>query len=372
MYPAQAGSKRTVLTATMLTTDTQALVSDLSVFPPAPNLVTFQGDGNVWETCLYTSKSSETGDGYLTVSRSGDQHNSSSAGAALEWAAGANASRNPTGYDHDTVKANIEDHQDYLEALDGGLSTHLDDLNNPHKFPNPNLIINGGFTVNQRTYVSGTALAAGAFGHDRWKAGTGGATYSFTQLNAPTQITISAGSLIQVIENKNIAGGSYILSWEGTATARTGLNSATPSGSYVSSPITITGQTAGTVMSVEFSTGTLGKVKLESGSVVTHFVCLGYGAELERSQRYYQTGRFYAYGMYAQAANYSCGGTITFPVQMRATPTIILTQISGQTVNCANSSTVSWSDNSGYFAYRAAIGAGSVGFADIYTATSEI
>jgi len=42
-----------------------------------------------------------------------------------------------------------------------------------------NLVINGNFSINQRAYVSATALAAGAFGHDRWKAGAGGCTYTF-------------------------------------------------------------------------------------------------------------------------------------------------------------------------------------------------
>ena len=34
-----------------------------------------------------------------------------------------------------------------------------------------NRIINGNFAVNQRTYVTDTALVATAYGHDRWKAG---------------------------------------------------------------------------------------------------------------------------------------------------------------------------------------------------------
>lgn len=151
-----------------------------------------------------------------------------------------------------------------------------------------NLIINGGFAVNQRAYVSAATLAAGAYGHDRWKAGASGGNYSFTQGVNGTTITIASGkSLIQVIEDKNIQGGNYVLSWTGTATARYGKDTATPSGSYTSSPITITGQTAGTVMSVEFGPGTLGTVKLESGTVATPFVSLGYAEELRKCQWYY-------------------------------------------------------------------------------------
>lgn len=36
-----------------------------------------------------------------------------------------------------------------------------------------NLLINGDFAINQRSFAGG-ALAAGVYGYDRWKAGTGG------------------------------------------------------------------------------------------------------------------------------------------------------------------------------------------------------
>ena len=149
-------------------------------------------------------------------------------------------------------------------------------------------IINGGFTVNQRVYVSNATLSAGSYGHDRWKAGASGGDYTFTQLPSSTQITIKTGkSLIQVVEDKNVVGGTYTLSWEGTAQARFGINSATPSGSYASSPITITTQTAGTVMSVEFNEGTLGKVQLNSGSIALPFMPKSYEEELRACQRYF-------------------------------------------------------------------------------------
>jgi hypothetical protein len=130
-------------------------------------------------------------------------------------------------------------------------------------------------------------LATGVYGHDRWKAGASGGDYSFTQLAHSTQITIASGkSLIQVVEDKNVAGGSYILSWTGTAQARVGLNSATPSGSYAASPVLIAGQTAGTTMSVEFNTGTLGKVQLEAGTIATAFEDRHIGIELDLCKRY--------------------------------------------------------------------------------------
>ena len=135
-----------------------------------------------------------------------------------------------------------------------------------------NVLINSDFRFNQGGYVSAATLAASAYGHDQWKAGASGGDYSFTQLKTSTQITIATGkSLIQPIEDVNVAGGSYVLSWTGTAQARVGINTLTPSGSYASSPITITGQTAGTAMSVEFNAGTLGVAKLELGTASTAF-----------------------------------------------------------------------------------------------------
>jgi hypothetical protein len=194
-----------------------------------------------------------------------------------------------------------------------------------------NVIINGGFTINQRVYVSAASLASGSYGHDRWKAGAGGGDYSFTQLNSNTQITIAANkTLIQVVENKSVASTSYILSWEGTALARYAVNSATPAGSYAASPILITGQTAGTTMSIEFgngaSAGTLGKVKLEAGAVATPFEARSVGEELVLCQRYYY--RINPVSVARQATGW-CSSTSLFdavhpfPVPMAAAPTAL-------------------------------------------------
>jgi len=186
-----------------------------------------------------------------------------------------------------------------------------------------NLIINGDFRINQRAYASSGTLASGNYGHDRWKAGTGGGDYTFTQLNSPTQITIESGkTLIQVIEDKNVEGGDYVLSWEGTAQARAGVDSATPSGSYANSPLTISSQTAGTVMSIEFDEGTLGKVKLEIGSTATDFVPDNYGTALAKCQRYYcETGTGLACYLSSASQNFVSD---VYPVEMRAAPTITL------------------------------------------------
>lgn len=184
-----------------------------------------------------------------------------------------------------------------MTAFVAGATNHIPLLN---QLATRNLIINGDFRVNQRVYVSAAVLASGAYGHDRWKGGAAGGDYSFTQLPHSTQIQIAANkTLIQVIEDKMVEGGQYVLSWEGTCQARYGLNSATPSGSYASSPIIISGQTAGTTMSVEFgngaSAGTLGKVHLELATAdASDFHARPFGEELRLCQRYYQKSFAYA------------------------------------------------------------------------------
>lgn len=200
-------------------------------------------------------------------------------------------------------------------------------INTPNTFAYKNLLIDAGFTINQRTYVSTATLASGVYGHDRWKAGASGGDYSFTQLASNTQITIASGkSLIQVVEDKNVSGTSYVLSWTGTAQARYAVNSATPLGSYAASPIVITGQTAGTTMSVEFNTGTLSKPQLELGAVATSFDQRAYSQELAMCQRYYYrltltdaigVGFFGVINAIGTNTGYM---TLDFPVTMRDTP----------------------------------------------------
>jgi collagen triple helix repeat protein len=199
--------------------------------------------------------------------------------------------------------------------------------------PNANLIINGDFRINQGGYVSAAVLAAAAYGHDQWKAGASGGDYSFTQLNTSTQITIAAGkSLIQPIEDLKVAGGSYVLTWTGTAQARAGINTLTPSGSYAASPLLIAGQSAGTVMSVEFNTGTLGTVKLESGTIATPFVMSDYASELVLCRRYFWRRNFgsnqYIATCQANSATQALGGTFVYPVEMRAYPTASYSAVS--------------------------------------------
>ena len=203
-----------------------------------------------------------------------------------------------------------------------------------------NRVIDGGFILNQRVYVSGTSLASGVYGHDRWKGGASGGTYTFTQgaLGVNTTITITAGSLIHVIEGCNVAeGGTYVLSWAGTAQGR--LNG----GSYgTSGTVTVTGWTAGTNLNVEFNTGTCGSVQLEKGSTATSFDYRPYGTELALCQRYYAklganpqgSSTYQAYGAGGNTnVNTAQNIHLSYPQFMRASPTVAFSGNIGVTVN---------------------------------------
>ena len=187
-----------------------------------------------------------------------------------------------------------------------------------------NRIIDGAFILNQRGYVTSTSLSSGTYGHDRWKGGASAGTYTFTQgaLGVPTTITITAGSIIQVIEGCNLPeGDTYVLSWTGTAQGR--LNG----GSYgASGSVTVTGWVAGTNLNVEFNTGTLGSVQLEKGSTATSFDYRPFGTELALCQRYYVGANgdyFFTAGYDASYTTINTGG-LAWSYQMRTTPTIVI------------------------------------------------
>lgn len=144
-----------------------------------------------------------------------------------------------------------------------------------------NKIRNPRFSVNQRA-VSGTVtLAAGAFGHDGWKGGASGCTYTFSTTQGRTTLTITAGSLVQTVDGLDLAAGSntHTLSWGGTCQGKIGA------GGYGASGITGSA-IGGTNISVEFGIGTLYEPQFEIGTIASAFDCLPDWLELERCRKY--------------------------------------------------------------------------------------
>jgi hypothetical protein len=148
-------------------------------------------------------------------------------------------------------------------------------------FAQYNKLINGGFAINQRVVFGIVTLVAGAYGHDRWKAGAAGCTYTFATVANVTTITITAGSLIQVIEGINLYSGTHALSWTGTSQGKIGAGAFGASG--------ITGAAVGGAnLSIEFNVGTLSKVMFNVGDQALPFQPRSFDEEKRLCERYFQ------------------------------------------------------------------------------------
>lgn len=186
-----------------------------------------------------------------------------------------------------------------------------------------NRIINGSFRVNQSAVTGTVTLAAGAYGHDGWKAGAAGCTYTFSTSGNTTILNISSGSLQQVIEDVNIEGGVYALSNQGTAQARIAVSGSATSGSYAAatsnSPLLSANANAGGNVTVEFSTGTLDRVQLEPGTLATTFERRPFSAELVLCQRYFEIVHVSMVGV-AAGAGQQWGSGYNYKVTKHAAP----------------------------------------------------
>lgn len=183
-----------------------------------------------------------------------------------------------------------------------------------------NLLLNPHLTINQREVSGSIVRAAGIYGHDMWKGGSSGCTYSVSGSGLSAVVTVSAGTLQQVVEGLRLTSGPVCLSWVGTAQARIG------GGPWGDSGITATA-TAGTHLTVEFGPGTFSCPKLESGTEAASFSERDFAFERLLCMRYLQrVGEPSAAGMNFMApctlngtANWLCYAR--FPVPMRAIPT---------------------------------------------------
>lgn len=194
-----------------------------------------------------------------------------------------------------------------------------------------NIIINGAFEINQRGYASGSNLASGAYGFDRWKSTFTNTTLTFTSAPQGQAVTInSGGSIKQVIERANVMAGTYTLSWTGTATGRV-YNAGSTAPSYAASPITVTLNGLADV-DVEFTaaggTRTLGFVQLEKSPTATEFRRNGstLQAEIAACYRYFYAspGDVINIGYVEGLNDFGGGFYVNFPVQMRIAPSVSL------------------------------------------------
>lgn len=201
-----------------------------------------------------------------------------------------------------------------------------------------NYVDNSGFTINQTNYPSGAALAANAYGFDRWKAGANGCTLVFTPSPPDTTVMITAGSLVQPIEGANLLARPYTLSWSGTAQGRV-YNQSTVPDAYVESPIHFIAS-QGTNLLLEFSGGTLGRVQLQLGTKPTPWQPAPLQVDQARCDRFFQ--RIYVYiGGYGIAAANIGASSVQFRGPMRATPSVTLETWNYSNANGVNTGGIS-------------------------------
>lgn len=195
-----------------------------------------------------------------------------------------------------------------------------------------NLIINPLLGINQREKSGTVILAAGQYGHDRFKAGASGCTYTFSTSNGVTTFNISAGSLRQVIEASSFAGrgGQYFLSWAGTAQGRI------DSGSYGASGAVSATCDGSANVSVEWGTGTLSLPQFERG-FVTDFSARHRHQELALCEFYCRQNYVAAAG-YASVASQIFHASVSFT--MRGAPTISVKSI----IQSANVASATFAD----------------------------
>lgn len=184
-----------------------------------------------------------------------------------------------------------------------------------------NRLMNANFVFNSRG--ASTTQTAGQYGLDRWKAGSSGCTWSTIQVANARQITISSGTIQQIIEQWNIEGGTYCLSWQGTAQARVN------GGAYGNSGMTVS-LTAYTDTTIEFNTGTIYQPQFEIGTIPTTFEQRLISVERPLMSRYfYSTTTSPACSVIKMTTGTSNYGGSTpqimhFPQYMRAVPTVTI------------------------------------------------
>lgn len=208
-----------------------------------------------------------------------------------------------------------------------------------------NLLINPEMIVNIRGFAGG-ALAAGSYGFDRWKAGTGGATIS---VDAATRVIALNGPLVQVIEAPGLAGQSVTVSAESPSaaipvtlaavTSGTGsVSGSIPAGSgrrsvTLSVPSTATGDLS--VTYAPTSSTSFARPQVEIGSYASVFRRRSMQAETALCERYAEIVAASFTGRVEQAA--PLRQTFKMSTRKRATPSISQT-VAGTLSNASSPS----------------------------------
>jgi hypothetical protein len=208
-----------------------------------------------------------------------------------------------------------------LTTLSGMGTNRATFLASEQAFSFRNRLINAQGLIKQRGYVSGTATTtANQYTLDRWRVVTSGQNLTFTTSNNEVTFTAPAGGVEQVIEGLNLESGTYVLNWEGTATATVGGAAVAKGGT-----VTVVG---GTNTTVRFIGGTFIRPQFEAGTVATPFERRPYGTELALCQRYFAKPSMSVIlnvGSHQRAH-------VFHKVDMRSSPTVTLSGATNTTV----------------------------------------
>lgn len=206
----------------------------------------------------------------------------------------------------------------------------------PLPFTMRNLLINASGRVNQREYVSTTATTGtNEFTLDRWRVLVSGQNLTFSASGNFIVMTAPAGGLGQVIEGVNVDGGTYVITWTGTATCTVGGVARTSGETFT--------LVANTNVDIVFSGGTVSKPQLEKGSDQTDFENRLFHNELIAGQRYFFPKPAYRVLLAdAGGTGPNIGPYLSFPVQMRTEPTVSQSDLQFQ-VNTGDVEFILWS-----------------------------
>lgn len=196
--------------------------------------------------------------------------------------------------------------------------------------PQPNLLINGDFQINQRAFVGG-ALAAGAYGYDRWKGHAGGAVLSRSGFD----LVLTSGAIVQLIEPEQWGAASFAstplcLSVEGlsggalTVAIGSASGTITPGSGRRSVALTAAAGDTGNLpvrLSASSGAASFGRVKLEVGDHATPWQARSQTQERQLCQRYHWRPGYWMLIDTFQAASCYFTNFLPFPTQMRSTPT---------------------------------------------------
>jgi hypothetical protein len=146
-----------------------------------------------------------------------------------------------------------------ISHLAGSVSDALVALQNTA----PNYFMNPLFRGNSRQLSTSVTLSAGARGHDCWKAGAAGCTYTLSG----SVLTITSGTLIQVLDGRNFISDGLpgLLDYYTVTNDGTAMYSVVPAGPTYTGTTTFT-SLVGANVTVEFSGGTIENPRMALGS----------------------------------------------------------------------------------------------------------